>query len=790
MTVPERLAAALADRYRIERELGGGGMSHVFLAREQGLDREVVIKVLARDVAADVSLERFEREIQLAASLQQANIVPLLAAGNADGVPYYTMPFVRGESLRGRLAQGPPLTIPECVGILRDVARALSYAHARGVVHRDIKPDNVLLSHGAAVVTDFGIAKAVSASLTASGQATLTHVGTSIGTPTYMAPEQVAGDPEIDHRADLYAWGCLAYELLAGEPPFVRSAPHQVLAAHIGETPVPIASRRPGAPAGLAGLVTRCLAKDPGARPESAEVLLRELETVSTPGSVPAAGTPAPARRRVLAGAAVIVAVLAVGAVLLVRTVGLGGGPAGAAPDRSIAVLPLANLSGNPDDDYFGIGLAEEMTRALSKAGMRVIGRTSAGALRARGMEDRSIARELGVGALLTGSVQRAAGQVRIRVVLSAADGVVRWSQAYDRPLTNVFAVQDEIAREVARELLGSLGAPAAGTLVGQETADPEAHALLLQGTVLWNRRTGPMVRQAIGLLEQAVARDPGYARAHGWLAVAYSTLPWYDDGEPGPHFERALVAAERALAIDSAQAEAWSGSANALMGLGRLRESDARFREAIRQDSTFATAWGWHSLLAGRLGDFDEAWRRALRGVALEPASLITRVQVAQALIVWRRFAEADSVASRVIAADSSFTLAWMQRAEALVGLGRAAEAARVMAERVAGRPGPRRGAIQGTHVWVLARADRTPEARQLLDQVRAAHGGQLPPVGDLAAALAALGDLEGGLMLLDRAIAAHDPWLAIRSRSSRFDPLRADPRGRAMLERFEALR
>ena len=245
----DRLAAALAGRYRIERELGGGGMSRVFVAREAGLDREVVIKVLPDDVAAGVSLDRFSREIQLAASLQQANIVPLLAAGDAAGVPYYAMPYVQGESLRGRLSQPPRLTVAECTGILRDVARALSYAHARGVVHRDIKPDNVLLSHGAAVVTDFGIAKAVSASRTVGGGDTLTQAGTSLGTPAYMSPEQVAGDPGVDHRADLYAWGCMAYELLAGEPPFVRESAARVLAAHLADAPVPLAERRPEVPA-------------------------------------------------------------------------------------------------------------------------------------------------------------------------------------------------------------------------------------------------------------------------------------------------------------------------------------------------------------------------------------------------------------------------------------------------------------------------------------------------------------------------------------------------------------
>ncbi len=391
-TPAERLTAALADRYRIERELGGGGMSRVFLARELGLNREVVIKVLSADVAAGVSMERFDREIQLAASLQQANIVPLLSAGNADGVPFYAMPFIQGESLRRRLSEQVPLSLPEIVGILRDVARALSYAHARGVVHRDIKPDNVLLSHGAAVVTDFGIAKAVSASRTVSDNRTLTQAGVSLGTPAYMSPEQIAGDPNVDHRADLYAWGCMAYEMLAGDPPFVGTSPHRMLAAHLGEAPRPITGRRHDTPPGLAQLVMRCLAKDPSARPAGADELLRELEAVATPvdGSI---GPQGPAARsspwRRIAIATGVVAVLAVALIAFVKSRTPGSVGSAAPIDKSIAVLPLANLSGDEADNYFGIGLAEEMTRALAKAGVRVIGRSSAGALQARGLDDR-----------------------------------------------------------------------------------------------------------------------------------------------------------------------------------------------------------------------------------------------------------------------------------------------------------------------------------------------------------------------------------------------------------------
>ena len=285
MELRERLQEALGTEYRITRELGGGGMSRVFLAREESLQREVVVKVLPPEILAGVNAERFDREVLLAARLQHPHIVPVLSASEMDGVPYYTMPFVDGASLRDRLAREGALPIGEAVSILRDVARALAYAHERGVVHRDIKPANVLLSGGSAVVTDFGIAKAVSAARVALPGETLTGAGMSLGTPAYMSPEQAAADPTTDHRADIYSFGCMAYEVLAGRPPFVEDTPQKLLAAQMSATPAPLVAWRPDTPPALERLVMQCLEKFATARPQSATELLQALDTVSTGGS-------------------------------------------------------------------------------------------------------------------------------------------------------------------------------------------------------------------------------------------------------------------------------------------------------------------------------------------------------------------------------------------------------------------------------------------------------------------------------------------------------------------------
>ena len=324
MDLRDQLQQTLGSSYVLEKELGGGGMSRVFVANEVRLNRKVVIKLLSPELSAGVDVERFEREIQLVASLQQANIVPIISAGDTNGLPYYTMPFVEGKSLRAKLTEEGPLPFNAVVGIMRDVARALTYSHKRGVVHRDIKPDNVLLSGGTAVVTDFGIAKAISAARAVDENSSLTQLGTSLGTPAYMSPEQAAGDPNIDHRADIYSLGCMAYELLTGKPPFHNRPPARILAAHISEAPGPIIALRPDTPPALDQLVMRCLDKDPAHRPQSGDEIVQTLDSILSGTTAAMSGlrleAPAslPKALGIYAGAALVVAAVARAAVVAI----------------------------------------------------------------------------------------------------------------------------------------------------------------------------------------------------------------------------------------------------------------------------------------------------------------------------------------------------------------------------------------------------------------------------------------------------------------------------------------
>ncbi|HEX3233477.1 MAG TPA: serine/threonine-protein kinase, partial [Gemmatimonadales bacterium] len=373
LVLPDGLRAALAERYTIERELGAGGMATVYLAHDLRHDRKVALKLLREELSASLGKERFLREIKVAAALQHPHILPLYDSGAVDNLLFYVMPYVDGLSLRDKLTKEGELPIGEAVRILRDIADALTEAHRHGVVHRDLKPENVMLRGRHALVMDFGVAKALS---DATGRQSLTTVGVALGTPTYMAPEQAVADPHVDHRADLYAFGVVAYELLAARPPFTGSSPQQVLAAHVTAVAEPIANHRAMPPA-LAALVMRCLEKRPADRWQSAEELIPQLEALLTPsgGITPTATRPVAAAaprssRRLALGVTLgaVLVLLGLGTWLVSHRRPAGASPAGpaAVTSRRVGVLPFASRSRDTADAYLGDGMATDLTTTLA----------------------------------------------------------------------------------------------------------------------------------------------------------------------------------------------------------------------------------------------------------------------------------------------------------------------------------------------------------------------------------------------------------------------------------------
>ncbi|HKG91725.1 MAG TPA: protein kinase [Gemmatimonadaceae bacterium] len=761
----DQLQAALGAAYRIEGELTGGGMSRVFVARELGLGRRVVVKTLSPDSAAAVSTERFRREIRLAASLQQANIVPVLAAGEADGLPYYMMPFVDGESLRAHLAARGVLSIREAVSVLRDVARALAFAHERGVVHRDIKPENILLSGSTAVVTDFGIAKAL-ADAAGVGQRperaesakdlyTLTQLGAAIGTPAYMSPEQASADPGVDHRADIYALGVIAYELLTGAPPFTGRSPRALLVAHIAEEPAEITGRRGDVPRELAAFVMRCLEKEPERRPQSGREVLHALESVSTMTgeTVP---LPRPAER----------------------------------PKPSVAVLPFANLGASADDEYFSEGITEDIIAQLSQiASLKVISRTSVMRYKGTTKGTREIAAELSVTHVVEGTVRRASNRLRIVAqLIDAASDAHLWARTFDRDLTDVFAIQTEVAEQVAGALRARLSPEERARAARRPTGDSEAYNLFLLGRHHYYRASPDSVAQAIACFERAIARDPRFARAYAMLAKTYC---WHVGGyfgvRPRETAAKAIAYAARALEIDPDVAEAHV-ALGWVEGTHRYDWAGARARYerglALNPNSELAhLMYGFHLLMEGRP---EEALDASYRAVELDPASPETRGTGALISHIARRFDDAmGALESAEAQFPDDFFLAWM-RALVTVPAGRAAESVPVL-RRMRERVPVTLSSIN--LAWALAVEGATGEARELLREVHAREATEYVWPPGVAWTYAALGDADRAFAYLERGYEDGVPWMGFIACAPAFDPLRGDPRLESLVRRIGAV-
>jgi serine/threonine-protein kinase len=462
--IPDRLAAALSGSYRIEREVGVGGMATVYLAHDLKHDRQVALKILRPELTAAMGTDRFPREIHIIAQMQHPHILPLYDSGATEGFLFYVMPFVEGESLRAKLARVGPLPINEAVRLLHEITDALAYAHAHGIVHRDIKPDNVMLSGRHAVVTDFGVAKAVRAS---AGDK-LTTVGIAVGTPQYMAPEQAMAEANIDHRVDLYALGIMGYEMLTGHPPFEASTAQAILSAHVLEQPKDVREWRANVPPILAEALLKCLAKNPADRWQSADELLAQLELVAT---TPSGGvTPTTTRpylataakaapkggRRALVAAIIAVVVLGGGAAaaLLLR----GGGHHGI---QRVAVMPIEDISGK--DAVFVDAMQDALTNALNKLGtVGVASRSSMMVYKTTPKPTREIAKELDLDAVLEATVFRSGDLIRFNIQFS--DPVTTrslWSETYERNVKDVLAAQSEIVNLTAQavgKVLGGAG--------------------------------------------------------------------------------------------------------------------------------------------------------------------------------------------------------------------------------------------------------------------------------------------------------------------------------------------
>lgn len=781
--VLSQLQASLGSAYTLERELGGGGMSRVFLAHDAELGRHVVIKVLTPELGAGMSAERFDREIKLVASLQQANIVPLLATGRAAGYPYYTMPFVEGRSLRDRLAREGALPIGEGVHLLRDVARALAYAHAQGVVHRDIKPGNVLLSGGTAVVTDFGIAKAIVAAAGGnrperdSARDLLTGAGSGIGTPPYMAPEQAAGDPNVDHRADIYAFGCLAYEVFTGDPPFRGDEPHLIITAHFQETPRPVTEGRSDVPPAIAALIAQCLEKRPGRRPQTAADLLEALDAISSVRT-------AQVRRRrsfTMARGAVVALAVAVGAAYLAYRGARADAP-NARESLTVAAIPFRNASGDSALEYRADGISDEILTALGKVpGIRVVGRNAARRFSGSDVDERDVQRELGAMFLITGTYEARGGRSVVSAQLddSLAGGEV-WSGSTESASGDIRPLADSIARIMAgvlhRRYSSRVGEPERGAR-SERTTNGEAYEQYLEGQALLGRR-GSGVNRSVKSFEAAIRVDPGFARAHAALATALTFYPWFN-GTPHDEVKDTVInTANRALALDPTLADAHSAIAMVYASGGRWADAVAEFQRAIALDSnSFDVRFNYGRVLTLR-GDLPEALRQFEKARSVERTSAL--------VAAWTSYArflngEADSAlkeSARASRLDSTLTATTNLGALVNLGTGHPDTARRLIGLQVPLSP-------MVTAPYGYAKLGDTATAMRLVRRIESMTPRWWSTDVQRAGVLLAIGDSADALTALEQSARTFGPmWIAVISpRDPAFDLVRPSRRFAALV-------
>ena len=706
----------LGDAYTLEQELTGGGMSRVFVARDNTLGRQVVIKILPPEMAAAVSSQRFRREVQLAANLQHAHIVPLHSAGEINGLPYFTMPFVKGESLKTHLAKVGELPLSEAIRILREVASALAYAHENGIVHRDIKPDNILISGDSAVVTDFGVAKALTASSDSSSG--LTSMGVALGTPAYMAPEQATADPHLDHRADIYALGIMAYEMITGTTPFANRTPQATLAAHVTEPPEPVSRKRSNTPPALAALVMRCLEKRAADRPQSAREVVNLLDALTTPsgGMTPTAAYRVPAgkpRWMVLAAAGLVV-VLGLGVVAFNKFKPGSREPAESLSEqKSIAVLPFKNMSGDPANEYFSDGLSEELMNVLGQIrGLRVAARGSSFQFKGKEADIREIGEKLGVATVLDGSVRKSGNQVRIAAQLvDTKNGYQLWSQTFDRNMDDVFAVQNEITRSIGEALNLQFAAGAARLAQGKPVS-PEAYELYLKGVFAARGNHETALRNALANFQQAIQVDSGYAVA--WAQVAHTYTAMLGAGFMGPEEanRHAGAAIRRALALDPEVSIVRSVYAGHLRAIGEMEKAEAMLKSVIDKNPNQSAARANYAILLAMRGEGDRAVTEMQMAKVQNPLS----TGVAYNLGLLQLIAQLRELVGR--RPDDS--RARVTLAQALAEGGQLAEAITV-AEQASSLAQGDDPLVELTRAYIYARAGRRADALKIVDEERA---------------------------------------------------------------------
>ena len=749
------VSGALAHRYPIERELGRGGMATVYLARDPKHGRLVALKVLRPDLATALGSDRFLREIEVAARLTHPHILPLHDSGEAEGLLYYVMPYIDGETLRDRLSRELRLPAGEAVKIGREVADALDYAHSRGVIHRDIKPENILLGAGHAIVADFGIARALSVA----APATVTGEGTPIGTAAYMSPEQANVEPEVDGRSDIYSLGSVVFELLAGRVPFVARTPVGTLVRRMTEAAPRLRTLDPGISPALEAVVAKALSTSPADRFATAGEMSGALERAERLGQAAGRFSESLDTQRLV--------------------------------DASIAVLPFTNLGADPEAEYFSDGMTEEIITALSRVrGLRVAARSSSFSFKGRDVDARTIGEQLRVRTLLEGSVRWSGNRVRLTAqLISVADGYSLWSQTYERTLADVFAVQDELARAIAANLTQKVAGTSSGPLVEPPTENLDAYTLYLRGRHSMSLGSVEGFRAAVDSFGRAIAVDPDYAQGHAWLAYGLTVVGFDEFGVHSPVdvMPKARAAAARAVELDASL-----GDAHLVRALSAfLYEWDwalarEEFDRVITAGPMPPYAQHWYAIFLCASGHPDEGLQVARRAHTLDPLSLTVEVTVARCLYYGRRFDDAIDILRSHLVRNVGSIQGYVTLYRALRMGGMLPEALLELERGISvmGRVPILLSCAGNLH----ARLGQREQALALLEELRQVGAQRHVPPAYTAEILFGLGDLDEGFAQWNLAAEQRSGWMAFLRCDPAWDPLRSDLRYAALIRRLGA--
>lgn len=737
----KRLGEGLTGQYTLERVLGEGGMAVVFLAHDLRHDRKVALKVLRPEISAEIGAERFLREIKMAAGLTHPHILPVYDSGTAGDLLYYVMPNMESNSLRERLERQRQLPIDEAVRITRNIAAALDYAHRQRVVHRDVKPENILFHEGNAVIADFGIGKALSSS------GSLTQTGLAVGTPAYMSPEQAAGELEIDGRSDIYSLASVLYEMLTGEAPFTGPTAQAIMSKRY-ISPVPHVAAMRDVPPELDAAVTRAMAKSKIDRFSTAAQFAEALGPAGIAGRTP------PEPQKSVPGA------------------------------KTIAVLPLANMSADPENEYFSDGMTEEIIGALSKVpGLHVASRTSCFAFKGKDVDIRQVGEKLGVASVLTGSVRKVGNRIRITAQLVKVEsGYHLWSETYDRQLEDVFAIQDEISRSIAESLKLRLGNES-DQLVSP-TKNLEAYNLYLKGRFFFFRFTEAGLRKSLELFQHVLLQEPGYARAYSGIADCWCELA--DDWvAPDEAYPRAKAAATTALRLEPELVEA-------MTALGKVfcwyewdfAGAEQHLRKAVTLNPNYTEAhWTFGSVLPA-VGLLGEAIAEMRKAIVLDPLHPHHSRWLGRFLLYAKDYAAAVAQSHKTLELHADYFHAYLDLGVACLATGNPDEALEWFRKSQGLETSVR--SYDAYIVRALAALDRTEEAEAILSRLEDESKVSYVRSEIMAMGYAAIGNLDRAFALLEKAFQARSAGLIYLHLDSGYDPLRSDPRYAEIVQRI----